>query len=288
MGTLKKTEQVGCNYYRVSSPCTFSSFKLESGANQTETKNGFTRILFLLEGELAIDCDAYQNRILKKHEIALLPIGCHTAMTAMHDSSLIVCSFSRMPQVCSRVQLTHLSQYKKEISYDYQILPFRGELPHYLSLLRLYLKSKVDCPRMHEGKLEELGILFRTYYSLTELAAFLYPIISENEEFNQFVLTNYKQVSSVEELAEKANVSISAFNRKFRRYFNESASRWMRKKRAEGVLQDIKATNKPFQEISLDWKFSSQAHLTKFCKQQYGLPPSEIRNQIRNHVPQKQ
>lgn len=284
MGTFKNPEQISCNYYNAPSPCLFYSVELESGTNQAETKNEFTRILFLLEGELVIDCDAYQNRILKKHEIALLPIGCHTAVTARHDSSLIICCFSRMPQVCTRVQLTNLSRYKKDISYNYQILPFRGELPHYLSLLRLYLRSKVDCPRMHEGKLEELGILFRTYYSSEELVAFLYPIISENEEFNQFVLTNYKLVSSVEELAEKANVSISAFNRKFRRYFNESASRWMRKKRAEGVLQDIKATNKPFQEISLDWKFSSQAHLTKFCKQHYGSPPSEIRNQIRNHV----
>ena len=277
MGNFKETEQIDCHYYNTPSPCKFRSFELKSGTKFTETRNEFTRIIFLLTGEITIDCDACYNHTLKQQEIALLPIGCRIAINAEQESSLIVCSFLKMPQVCNRVQLSNLTRLKKSIIYHYNTLPFRGEMPDYLSLLKLYLNSKVDCPRIHEGKLEELGILFRTYYSKEELATFLYPIINENEEFNQFVLTNYRTVSTVEELAEKANISLSSFNRKFRRYFSESAFRWMQKKRAEGILHDIKTTNKSFQEISLDWRFSSQSHLTKFCKLQYGLPPREIR-----------
>lgn len=280
MGIFTQTEHQSCHFYKIPPPCSFQSIYRKAGTVVHEPKNKQTTIVFLLEGEISVDCDAFRNRIVKTGEMALLPVGSETTIRTLQDSCLIGCSFSEIAKVCTRVQLETLAEYKGNIPYDYNILSLRGELPHFFSLLHLYLKGKIGCPRMQEGKLEELSILFRTYYTKDELAAFFYPILSKDQQFNQFVLSNYRFVSTVEELARMANISLSAFNRKFRRYFNQSAYRWILSKRAEGVLQDIKATNKSFLEISLDWKFSSQAHLTKFAKQQYGRSPREIRGEL--------
>ncbi|MCD7850307.1 MAG: hypothetical protein LUH63_11550 [Parabacteroides sp.] len=102
MGNFKETEQIGCHYYNIPSPCKFRSFELKPGTKFTETRNEFTRIIFLLTGEITIDCDACYNHTLKQQEIVLLPIGCRIAINAEQESSLIVCSFLKMPQVCNR------------------------------------------------------------------------------------------------------------------------------------------------------------------------------------------
>lgn len=49
--------------------------------------------------------------------------------------------------------------------------------------------------------------------------------------FKDFVLANYKQVKDVKDFAEKAHLSLSTFNRRFRENFNASAHQWLVSKR---------------------------------------------------------
>lgn len=223
-----------------------------------------------------------QKAYPKKNEIAFIPAGSSYSTTVKTPSHLIVCWFSNDIKPFNRIYLESLSKYKKDITYSYNTLPFQGEIKTFLKLLNEYLEGGVRHKHLQELKLQELFILFKAYYTKEQLAAFFHPILSQDTDFSHFVLSNYRKVANVEEFARLAHISLSAFNRKFKKHFNKSVYQWMLHRKTADVLDDIQSTNKSFLTISLDWNFSSQAHLTKFIKQQCGLSPSQIREKAAN------
>ncbi len=279
MGILYKHEHVACNDFQFPVQRTFQVFRPQPGVKCTEPDNTRSILLFLLDGEIEFSNDSIQKHILQKNEIALIPAGSTYSAEIKVPSHVVACWFSNDIRLCNRIHLESLSEHKKDITYSYNTLPFQGEVKTFLYLLNEYMENGIGCKHLQEMKLQELFILFRAYYAKEQLAAFFYPILSRDTDFNHFVLSNYKKVTNVEEFARLAHISLSAFNRKFKKHFSEPAYQWMLHRKTEGVLDDIRSTNKSFLTISLDWNFSSQAHLTKFTKQQCGLSPSQIREQ---------
>jgi AraC-like DNA-binding protein len=110
------------------------------------------------------------------------------------------------------------------------------------------------------------------------LAQFLHFIVSENVQFKEFVINNYRNVKNVQELAALANYSTSGFIKKFQKCFNDSPYGWMQKQRAKQILIEIKQGVKSLQEIAVEYKFSSYQHFSNFCKKQLGFPPTKIFN----------
>lgn len=120
--------------------------------------------------------------------------------------------------------------------------------------------------------------MFRGYYTKEDLAHFFYPVLSANWDINSFVLNHYKKVNDVSELANMAHLSLVTFNRHFKKAFGETAARWLEKRRAEDLLREIRLTKKSFTEIALEFRFSSSAYLTTFCKRHFGKTPKELRS----------
>lgn len=279
MELLYKHEHVSCNNFRLPTQRSFQVFRPQPGEKCSELDNTRSILLFILEGEMIFSNETVHNRLLQKHDIALIPAGCHYSIEIKKVSHILTCWFSNDIKLCNRVHLESLSEYKKKMAYSYNTLKSRKEIQLFLDLLNSYIEAGIGCKHLQELKLQELFILFRAYYTKEQLAAFFHPILSRDTDFNHFVLSNYRSITSVKEFADLAHISLSAFNRKFKKYFNEPAYQWMLQRKTEGVLEDIRSTNKSFLTISLDWNFSSQAHLTKFTKQQCGLSPSQIREQ---------
>lgn len=279
MGVLYKNEHVAYNNFLFPAQQIFQTFRPQPGVKFTELDNASSILFFLLEGEIEFSNNLTRKRILQKNEIALIPEGSGYSAKVKAPSHMIACWFSNDISPCNRIFLESLSEYKKDTTYSYDVLPFQGEVKTFLDLLNEYLEGGVECKHLQQLKLQELFILFRAYYAKEQLADFFHPILNRDMDFKHFVLSNYKKVANVEEFARLANSSLSAFTRKFKKYFNESVYQWMLHRKTEGVLDDIQGTDKSFLTISLDWNFSSQAHLTKFIKQQCGLSPSQIREQ---------
>ncbi|EJX00522.1 transcriptional regulator, AraC family [gut metagenome] len=114
-------------------------------------------------------------------------------------------------------------------------------------------------------------------YSLQELAYFFFPLLNVHSDFQDFVYANYRDIHDVKELAEKANMSLSTFTRRFKDTFNDTAQNWLTARRAESVLYDIVKTGLTFTEIAEKHEFSSSAYLTFFCKQHFGKTPATLR-----------
>lgn len=126
--------------------------------------------------------------------------------------------------------------------------------------------------------------LLRFYYTKKELAAFLYKVLGKAQGFNGRVLENYRDATSVKELATLCGMSLSSFKRQFAEEFGEPASRWMQKQMVGMIKYKLVDMDSPLLEIAEELHFSSLSQFNKFCKRNLGCSPGNWRKQMINRL----
>ena len=119
--------------------------------------------------------------------------------------------------------------------------------------------------------------LLRGYYSLEDLYILLKSVIGSSDNFKDFVLENYQHVNDVSDFALLAHMSVRNFQRKFKEEFKWPVREWLNERRAERILRDIRNTDKSIAEIATSYGFATASYFTVFCKQYFGMTPSELR-----------
>lgn len=102
-------------------------------------------------------------------------------------------------------------------------------------------------------------------------------MISKDLDFKGIVLRNYKSVTSIKELAQKCNHSLSSFSRHFKTVFNENPYTWFQKQKLEHIKIRLKDKHISLNQIVDEFNFSSPGHFSSFCKKHLQMPPSEYR-----------
>jgi AraC-like DNA-binding protein len=87
-------------------------------------------------------------------------------------------------------------------------------------------------------------------------------------------------VKTVEELAQMCKISVRSFNRKFKEAFGDSPYSWMLKQKSRVIKKRLADEKTSLKMIVKEYGFSSQAHLTVYCKKQFGETPSRLRKQL--------
>lgn len=151
------------------------------------------------------------------------------------------------------------------------------ELVAFYSDLSHNLDEGLNCLHFHRLKQEELCILLRGYYSLEDLYILLKSVIGSSDNFKDFVLENYQHVNDVSDFALLAHMSVRNFQRKFKEEFKWPVREWLNERRAERILRDIRNTDKSIAEIATSYGFATASYFTVFCKQYFGMTPSELR-----------
>ena len=151
------------------------------------------------------------------------------------------------------------------------------ELVAFYSDLSHNLDEGLNCLHFHRLKQEELCILLRGYYSLEDLYILLKSVIGSSDNFKDFVLENYQHVNDVSDFALLAHMSVRNFQRKFKEEFKWPVREWLNERRAERILRDIRNTDKRIAEIATSYGFATASYFTVFCKQYFGMTPSELR-----------
>ncbi len=233
-------------------------------------------IFFVLKGSLLITVENYENRIVNCGEAALIPHGGKYTAQAIEDLHLISCNFKTDALIAANAPLEEIKSLVKTIEYDFHSIKINDILFKYLNLLEEYfLIGDLNFSIIEIKKIELFHILF-TCYTKHEIANFLYPILGEDIGFKEFVINNYLNVKSVPELANLAHYSLSGFEKKFRRCFNESPYSWILHNKAEIIRKELEMGTSTFQEIAYKYNFSSYRSFLRFCQTQLGLSPSQI------------
>lgn len=280
MGLFYKEKHLNCYHYSTLTTALFIIHNEKAGDIKIVDVDRSV-ILFVLEGEIVINCNEFKNRKVIKGEMCLLPRNSAMFGRVIRDTQIISCAFVQSIKFCNKYSFEHLANdsLSTNFQYDFTVLPIKERISELLSLLTNSLSDGLGCTHYHELIEQQLFIFFRAYYAKEELISFFYPLLGSDLDFKDLILSNYQSITNVVSFAEIANMSISTFNRRFKEVFKESAHSWISKRKSERIFMDIAISSKTFQDITFQYNFSSQAYLTTFCKKYFNKTPQEIRNE---------
>jgi len=234
-------------------------------------------LFFLIAGRITFFYGT-QTYSLKKDSLCFIPMSTDYKIYADTDATLIVNYFNKPIDFCEKTALEDLTVFLDQKSHT-PTLKINNPLKKFLSSLVFYLNEGIYCKHFHEIKQKELFFLFRYFYTKKEVATLFAPIISKNLDFKNIVLTNYLNASSVKELAQICNYSLSSFNRIFKKNFQENPYIWLQNQKIKYIAGRLSDKNIPLGQIIDEFRFSSPSHFTIFCKKHLKLTPSQFRKQ---------
>jgi len=271
-------KHIGYHFYKNQSETSFSSLYISKENKQSSIDIKETTILFLLEGKLLLSYNNLIKKKLQSGEMILLS-ALHTLdITVTEDAYGIFCTFNTQVQICDDFSLESLVPLAEMKENNHASLVINEWIKNFLITIENYWEDDLLCRRMYEIKRDELFYLLKSTYSLTDLAAFFYPMLNKDIFFKESIVKNYHKVHNITELAETMGYSVSGFKKKFLRCFGIPAYTWMQQQRAAIVLKELKEKKKTIKDIYISNQFSSQAHFYEFCKKNFGKTPGQIQN----------
>ncbi|WP_431122719.1 helix-turn-helix domain-containing protein [Flagellimonas flava] len=153
-------------------------------------------------------------------------------------------------------------------------------------LLKAYIKSLMfyfEAPELMtdeliELKLKELILLLVNSERSGDIADILSQIF-DNEEYSlkQIVETHLFEDLMMEDYASLCNMSLSSFQRKFKKTFDETPGRYILIRRLEKGAELLKVSKESISAISYQCGFSDPTYFTKAFKKKFGKSPRDFR-----------
>ena len=171
-----------------------------------------------------------------------------------------------------------MQDYFEDDGEKLHVLPCRRPIIEYTDTLTACLADDLRCRTYLMAKQTELLYLIRWYYSKKELAALFRPMLGRDIQFRSMVFQFIKQGKNVNEMAEACHLSESGFRNKFKREFAQTPHQYIMTRKKAVILDAISNGTESFTRIALDNNMAGLNALDKFCREQFGQTPSEIRN----------
>ncbi len=98
----------------------------------------------------------------------------------------------------------------------------------------------------------------------------------EKADLYLFMEHNFFHNLPLETFAKSSGRSLSTFNRDFRNLFQQSPSKWLKKRRLDFAKKLIQSQNKKPSEVYLEVGFEDLSHFSRSFKSEFGINPSEL------------
>ena len=277
MSVLYLNEHQTCSNYISSYNIGFKNSQIKQGEFITPSNKEHHCLFFLIAGQVELH---YESQIhnLRKNTVWFIPMSSDYKICAIADSVIVMNYFNKPVDFCEKAALENLSLFLDQKSPT-PTLQINKPLKNFISSLIFYLNEGIFCKHFHEIKQKELFYILRYFYTKREIASLFAQIISKNLDFKSMVLANCLNANSVKELAQVCNYSLSSFNRIFKENFKENPYIWLQNQKTKYIIGRLSDKNIPLCQIIDEFKFSSPAHFTIFCKKHLNLTPSQFRKQ---------
>jgi len=259
--------------------CVWKSIYLETGAQSFGENMQGIAILVVMQGVIHFfGKPGEESFFLREYEVCLLSVAPPFYKIAVQEEThLLMCIFHLDIVPFSKDMLAALTPFYKRGGHRHTILKMNDITCSFVKLLYEYLKKGFESDLLFEIKRQELFLLLFATYPKQELASFFFPLIGDDIQFQEFVISNYSKAKNVQNLAQMANYSTSGFIKKFKRYFHESPHQWMSRHKAKLILDEICSSQTSLKEVAYKFNFSTYQHFVDFCKMQFGVAPSRLR-----------
>ena len=239
-------------------------------------------LIFILSGEVSITKDSKEETRVRAGEFIFIPLSSHYTGTVIQPGTYISLSFFHDTiSLCDKHMLSSYLDKAQHTPLCFEPLSVRAPLDMFLHLLESYLQAGVNCKHLHELKERELFIIFRTAYTKSEIIQLLYPIMGIEVDFKAAVLKHKDRVRSKQELAKLLGMSGSELHRKFTQEFGETVQSWLQKQKNKEILSRLNYDFISIKEVAYELGFGSAAGFNKYCKNNFGCSPSELRQEIK-------
>lgn len=280
-------EHLSCFNYDLSekSAIQILSFKNKEVGELVTNSN---KIIFILNGEISFTFKGKINSYCegKKGQMLFLPeIGSYSYNAKM-DTEFILFRINSLSKLCNDFSIERLSYLKNKEYHEFFVkddndlgkLYINSRLYYYLKGIKICITDGLRCRCWFDLKIKEFFTLIRVYYSKEDIGLFFFHKLNADMEFSDFVHLNWHRFRNVNEMAAHLNMSSKLFSSKFFVVFGIRPSRWIIEQKAFLINRELNITKKPFKQISIEYGFSTVASFTRFCKNELGDIPSNIRN----------
>lgn len=262
--------------------CSFRFSFYEKGAERTSYGLEQHVLLFCKSGHIRITSNLFKEEFLCAGEILFVPRGSDYYGVALSDAVLLVHYFNNVVCHAENCLLSFLYTHKHiepqaGKTYFYSKLSACRQLSHIMDGVSGYLRDNKHEPTLWGLKHKELIWLFTKYYMPEELRLFFHPMIDEDVPFKSLVLAHYRKAEYTDVLAEMCGYGLHTFRRIFKKEFGISPYKWLTMKRAEHIRHRLSLPYIPFVDIIEEFHFSSPQQFTRFCKDNLGDTPVNLR-----------
>ncbi|MCM8537508.1 MAG: AraC family transcriptional regulator [Lentisphaeraceae bacterium] len=137
-----------------------------------------------------------------------------------------------------------------------------------------YISSKY--PLMNRSG-EVVGLI-GVMRGITEVTSILEPY-SQLSKVLRYIQENFEKQLEVSELAEMVNLSISQFERRFKKLLNMTPIKFINKVRVDNACEMLLKTNNTLSAIAYDCGFYDHSYFTKQFKKKMGKTPNDYRSE---------
>lgn len=238
-------------------------------------------VFFVLEGVVSAACGSFDNVSFKKDELGFFPKHIDRHLLAKEDCTLVTMAMPNFGSTCGNLIFFRFYEQARTVEWEFKPLKMNRQVHLYIQLLGCYMSKKLICSLLHKCKEIELVLLLKRTYRIEDVIQLIQPIIGHEQKFRDFVLDNYRHVSSVSEFASRAAMNVTSFALKFKEEFGLTPLEWMHKKKAEALLYRIKHTDYNMDELIYSLHFSSRSDIIKFSQRQWGYSPLALIDKLR-------
>lgn len=262
--------------------CSFHTMHYPQGTERSTIGLEQHVLLFCLKGHILLSSNLFQEEYLCEGEILFIPRDSDYHGKALSDTTLLIHCFNNVACHIENCILAFLFSHKHPVTQDgkpyyYSKLTACGQLAHLMDGVNGYIDDATHEPALWGLKHKELIWLFANYYTPEELRLFFHPMTDEEVPFKSLVLAHYRKAQHIGELAALCGYGIHSFRKTFKDEFGLPPHKWLKQKRAELIRHRLSLRYIPFIDIINEFHFSSPQQFTRFCKENLGDSPANLR-----------
>lgn len=127
-------------------------------------------------------------------------------------------------------------------------------------------------------KLKEIILLLSQTSSANAIRTILSQLFSPaSYTFRQVIEANLFSQVSIEELAQKTNLSVSSFKREFAKQYDDSPANYIKTRRLEKAAELLLISDNRITDIAFECGFNDLANFTRSFHEKYNVSPSAYR-----------
>lgn len=195
--------------------------------------------------------------------------------------SAIALLFDYVGKYCDQKICAFLETKESVFVNSTSILPMDDGIKGYFTTMDTSLSGLFEEIPFREIKYKEFFYILCNLLKVSDFAEFLHPAMSWYDPvFRRKVMDNYQKSYRVKTLAADCGYSEKEFVEKFKEEFGILPCKWINDQVHQAIVKKLSNPCSCFKEIANDLQMSSVQSFSRFCKKNFGITPTQLRQQL--------